>query len=88
MDYLLFTLPGCLKCDALKALLAAQGMSWQEFNLVNKDAKMKLREFREIIKRDESGAVILPTLVLVENDAAVGIVNTAEELEAWWQSRA
>lgn len=88
MEHLLFTLPGCLKCDALKKRLAAQGVVWKEFNLVGKDAKMKLREYREVIKRDESGAVILPTLILSEAGAALAVVNSVEELEAWSQSRA
>jgi glutaredoxin len=88
MDHLLFTLPGCLKCEALKKSLAANGIVWQEFNLVHKDAKMKLREFRDVIKRDGSGAVILPTLVLSEGGAARGVFNSAEEYEAWSGSRA
>ena len=83
MDHLLFTLPGCLKCEALKRSLAARGVAWQEFNLVHKDAKMKLREFREVIKRDASGAVILPALVLSEGGAARAVLNSAEEYEAW-----
>lgn len=88
MDYLLFTLPGCLKCEALKAALAARGAAWQEFNLVGKEAKAKLREYRDIVRRDESGAVILPALVLVEGGAARGVVHSAEELEAWLRSKA
>jgi len=88
MDYLLFTMPGCLKCDALKTALAARGAAWQEFNLVHKEARMRLREFRDVIERDETGAVILPALVLFENGAALGVVHSFEELEAWLRSRA
>ena len=88
MDYLLFTMPGCLKCDALKAALKARGAAWREFNLVDKEAKAKLREYRDAIKRDETGAVILPALVLAESGAALGAVHSSEELDAWLRSRA
>jgi glutaredoxin len=88
MEYLLFTMPGCLKCDALKADLKARGAAWQEFNLVHKEAKAKLREYREVIKRDETGAVILPALVLVDAGAALGAVHSSEELDGWLRSRA
>jgi len=83
MEYLLFTMPGCLKCDALKADLKARGAAWQEFNLVHKEAKAKLREYREVIKRDETGAVILP-----DAGAALGAVHSSEELDGWLRSRA
>ena len=88
MEHLLFTLPGCLKCDALKKSLSVRGAAWQEFNLVHKDAKMKLRDYREAVKRDESGAVILPTLILSEGGTALAVVHSAEEYEAWSRSRA
>jgi glutaredoxin len=88
VEHLLFTLPGCLKCDALKKALAARGVAWQEFNLVHKDAKTKLRDFREAVKRDESGAVILPTLILSEGGTALAVVHSAEEYETWSRSRA
>jgi hypothetical protein len=89
MDYLLFTYPDCQKCQDLKDYLKGTPLSGEEMSLVQKESKMRLRDFLPLVKRDDQGAIILPTLVLLEDgDAPATVVNKAEELELWLKSRA
>ncbi len=60
MDYLLFTYPNCLKCEALKKKLAEAGTAYTEYGLTQTQGKAKIREFINVIKRDETGAIKLP----------------------------
>jgi hypothetical protein len=94
MDYLLFTYPNCDKCDALKAYLrtaaesaAGLPLRGEELSLVEKEGKLRVREFLGQIKRDEKGAIILPVLVLREEGRVLGIFNDRTELDGWLTSR-
>jgi arsenate reductase-like glutaredoxin family protein len=88
MDYLLFTYPNCDKCEAFKTYLRATALQGQELNLAQKESKLRVREFLDRIKRDESGAMILPIFVLREDAGAVQIFNNHMELDGWLKSRA
>ena len=88
MDYLLFTYPNCLKCEALKKKLAEAGTPYQEFGLTSPPGKAKIREFINVIKRDESGAIKLPTLIAHTQGIVRAVINTAEEFEDWSRSKA
>jgi hypothetical protein len=88
MDYLLFTYPNCDKCEAFKVYLKGSGLEGREFSLVQKESKLRVREFLDRIKRDESGAMILPIFVLREDAGAVQIFNNHLELDGWLKLRA
>jgi len=88
MEYSLFTYPNCEKCEAIKKVLAETDMEGDEFNLSKKESKLKIREFLTILKRDEKGGIMLPTLVLQENGDVIAILNTQEELRDWLKSKA
>lgn len=87
MDYVLFTYPDCQKCSELKTYLKQTPLTGQEMSLVQKEGKMRIREFLPLIKRDERGSIILPTLVLLEGERPAAVVNRAEELDLWLKSR-
>jgi glutaredoxin len=87
MDYLLFTYPNCDKCDAFKAYLKRMPLQGQELSLVQKDGKVRVREYLGRIKRDEKGAIILPVFVLREDSEVLGVFNHHAELEGWLKSR-
>lgn len=87
MDYLLFTYPNCAKCDALKKRLAEAGTAYAEYSLTQPPGKAKIREFINVIKRDASGAIILPTLVAHTQGVVRAVINTAEEFDGWSRSR-
>jgi hypothetical protein len=87
MDYLLFTYPNCLKCEELKAFIARFALPVQIFRAEDRSSHPKLREFRDYLKRDDKGAVILPTLILRENEAVAAVLNSRQELEDWLISR-
>jgi len=87
MDYLLFSYPDCQKCQEMKSFLQATSLSGQELSLVQKEGKLKIREFLPLVKRDGSGAIILPTLVLLEEGRPAAVVNRAEELDLWLKSK-
>jgi len=88
MDYLLFTYPNCDKCDSFKTYLKETALQGQELSLVQKDGKLRVREFLGQIRRDEKGAIVLPVFVLRENARVLGIFNHHAELESWLKSRA
>ena len=60
----------------------------QEYNLVLKESKLKIRDFLSVIKRDDKGAIIIPTLVLQEEREVVAVLNNRKELEDWLRSKA
>ena len=88
MENLLFTFPNCTKCDELKKYLKEVNLEVQENNLVLKESKMRIREFLNYLKRDDKGAIILPSLVLKENGEDPVVLNNRKELEEWFRSRA
>ena len=88
MDYFLFTYPNCEKCQAIKNALAETDFEGDEYNLSQKESKLKIREFLPLLKRDEKGGIILPTLVLQEAGEVIAVLNTREELRDWLKSRA
>ena len=88
MECLLFTFPNCTKCEELKKYLKEANLEVQENNLVLKESKMRIREFLNYIKRDDKGAIILPSLVLKENGEDPVVLNNRKELEEWFRSRA
>ena len=88
MEYFLFTYPNCEKCEAIKKVLAEIDLEGDEYNLSQKESKLKIREFLTILKRDEKGGIMLPTLVLQENGEVIAILNTQEELKDWLKSKA
>lgn len=87
MDFLIFTFPNCDKCEKMKNHLRNRGVEYQEFNLTRKESKIKIQEFLDIIKRDKTGAIILPTLIIQENGKVQKVVNSVEDLESWWASK-
>ena len=88
MDYLLFTYPNCVKCEAMKKTLAESQTAYAEYSLTSPPGKAKIREFLNVIKRDESGAIKLPTLIAHTQGIVRGVLNTAEEFEDWSRSKA
>jgi glutaredoxin len=87
MEYLLFTYPNCSNCEKLKNYLTDIPLDWQEYNLVQKESKMKIRDFLSDIKRDESGGIIIPTLIIQDDGALAAVLNSHEELDDWLKSR-
>jgi glutaredoxin len=93
MDYLLFTYPNCDKCEAMKdylktAVVEETPLHGEELSLVQKEGKLRVREFLSQIKRDEKGAIILPVFVLREEGRLLGVFNDQAELEGWLRLRA
>ncbi len=92
MDYLLFSYPNCDKCEAMKDYLktaaeAGAPLRGDELSLVQKEGKLRVREFLGQIKRDETGAIVLPILVLREEGRLLGVFNDRAELDGWLRSR-
>jgi glutaredoxin len=88
MDLLLFTYPNCQKCEDLKAYLRDADLATETYKVEEKEGRLKIREFLPVVKRDDKGAIILPTLVVREEGAVAAVVNNRQELEAWLHSRA
>jgi glutaredoxin len=87
MQYILFTYPNCSQCEALKLHLNGNGYKAQEYNLTQKDSKMKIREFLEVLKRDDKGGIIIPTLIVLDDGDIEAVLNTREEFEVWSKSK-
>ncbi len=87
MEYLLFSYPNCAKCDALKEGLNNSDIEGTEYNLTKKESKLKLREYLKVIKRDDKGGIIIPTLILQDEDGIEPVLNSKEELQDWLRSK-
>jgi glutaredoxin len=87
MEYSLFTYPNCEECEAVKKVLEETDFEGVEYNLTQKESKLKIREFLQILKRDKGGGIILPTLVLQEAGEVIAILNTQKELRDWLKSK-
>jgi glutaredoxin len=89
MDYLLFTYPNCGKCADLKAYMAEAELPAEVYKVEEKAGRLKIREFLDRVKRDDKGAIILPTLILREEGGTVAaVLNSRQELDEWLRSRA
>lgn len=88
MDYLIFTYPNCDKCEGFKAYLKRTALSGVEYNLTQRESKLKVREYLDRIRRDERGAMVLPIFVLREKESVLGVFSSPPELESWLKSRA
>ncbi|MFP4082806.1 MAG: glutaredoxin domain-containing protein [Candidatus Aminicenantes bacterium] len=88
MEYLLFTYPHCSQCEALKAYLDEKEIECQEFSLPLKQSKMVIREFLDVLKRDDKGAIIIPTLVVRQGREVLTVLNSKQELDQWLKSKA
>lgn len=88
MEYFLFSYPNCEKCEAMKEAIGGTDLVGDEYNLSQKESKLKIRDFLPVLKRDNKGGIILPTLVLREADEIVAVLNTQEELRNWLKSKA
>lgn len=88
MDYLMFTYPDCSKCETLKEYLKSTNLAGREYELSEKESRLKIREYLSVIKRDDKGSVILPVLILREGGGVLGVFNTPQELASWLGSKA
>jgi hypothetical protein len=88
MDYLLFSYPNCAVCEELRESLSSAELSATEYDLVQKESKMKIRDYLSVIKRDEKGAIIIPSLILEEAGKVKAVLNSGKELEEWLKSEA
>jgi len=88
MEYFLFSYPNCVDCQAIKSYLEKADLRVKEYSLILKESKLKIREFLPHIKRDDKGAIILPSLVLQEEGEVIAVLNNQLELEEWLKSRA
>lgn len=87
MDYLLFTYPNCSQCEALKGYLGKSSLEGQEYSLTHKEGKIKIRDYLSVLKRDDKGGIVIPTLILQEEGKVLAVLNRREELEEWLKSR-
>ncbi len=88
MEYILFSYPNCPKCDSLKEGLRSTGFGGEEYNLIERESKRRIREYLDVIKRDEKGGIVIPTLILQEDGVVVAVINSQEDLGDWLRSRA
>jgi len=87
VEYLIFSYPNCPSCESLKKELAKSPFPGREYNLVEKEGKMKIRDYLKVINRDEKGAIILPTLLMLDNEKVEKVINTPQELQSWLRSK-
>lgn len=88
MEYLLFSYPNCPQCEALKKKLETAGLKAEEYNLARKESKIKIRDYLKVIKRDDKGGIIIPTLLVQEHGEVKQVLNNPQELTEWLQSEA
>jgi glutaredoxin len=87
MKYYLFTYPNCSRCEELKAYLSQIKLETEVHNLVTKESKLKIRDFLKVLKRDAKGGIIIPTLIVQEQEGVAAVCNSREEFADWLQSK-
>ena len=87
MALLLFTYPNCSNCERIKTFLSSSPLDWREYNLTQKESKLKIRDYLSDIKRDDKGGIIIPTLIAEEDGAVKAVLNSQEELDDWLKSK-
>jgi len=87
MQYIMFTYPNCSQCEALKTYMNTNSYKVQDYNLIQKDSKIKIREFLDVLKRDDKGGIVIPTLIVLNDGDIEAVLNTREEFEAWSRSK-
>lgn len=87
MEYILFSYPNCPVCEALKKYLLELSFKVAEYSLVLKESKLKIRSYLKVLKRDKTGAIIVPTLILQQEGKVSAVLNNREELEEWLKSK-
>ncbi|MBN1224541.1 MAG: hypothetical protein JXB23_14930 [Candidatus Aminicenantes bacterium] len=88
MKYYLFTYPNCPRCESLKSYLSEMNVVAEEHNLVMKESKLKVRDFLKVLKRDSKGGIIMPTLIVQNQNDIAAVCNSREEFADWLQSKA
>lgn len=83
MQYIMFTYPNCTQCEALKTYMNVNSYKVQDYNLIQKDSKIKIREFLDVLKRDDKGGIVIPTLIVLNDGDIEAVLNTREEFEIW-----
>ncbi len=83
MEYLLFSYPNCSKCEELKKYLSGTDLEGKEYSLVQKESKIKIREFLNVLKRDDKGTIVIPTLVFWDEGEVRAVLNDRQEVESW-----
>ena len=82
MKYLLFSMPACPKCSAIKEYLSGK-IEGEEHSLADTDGVMKFRklypQIKDKVKRNEDGSLPIPTVLFVNESNEV--VNVAHDLE-------
>lgn len=87
MEYLLFTLPNCEDCEALKKYIAGIDLDVREYDLVQKESKLRIRDFLKVLKRDEKGAIVIPTMIVLEEEKVAAVLHAPEDLDQWLKSK-
>ena len=87
MEYLIFSYPKCPNCESLKKALEKTRFQGKEYSLVKKEGKVKIREYLKVINRDKKGAIILPTLLMIDNEKVIKVINSPQELQNWLRSK-
>lgn len=87
MQYKLYTLPHCEKCEAVKKYLKASNIKADEINLGDDEGVAELRrsysQLKDKIQRNSSGQIPIPLFVAFEGNKITTVVHTLEEVKAF-----
>lgn len=86
MNYKIYTMPHCEKCEAIKNLLIE---NHAEFNVVDLGEDEGVGELRKIyikikdkVKRTDDGQLPIPLFIAFDGDEVSGIGHTIEEVKS------
>ncbi len=83
-SYKLFTFPNCSKCEEVKAYLSQHELDGSIIDLKSPEGNKEFRSYysekqiKDMIKRDQSGALKLPILLLMNSGS---VLNAAQGIE-------
>jgi glutaredoxin len=85
MEYKIYTMPHCEKCQQIKEFLKSKNISANEIDLGDDDGVADLRKIyikiKDKVKRTEDGQLPIPLFIALDNGEIRGIAHTFDEVK-------
>jgi glutaredoxin len=86
MQYKIYTMPHCDKCETVKSHLKSANISFEVVDLGDDEGVAELRKIypklKDKVKRTEDGQLPIPLFISFDNDSVIGVANTVDEVKS------
>lgn len=86
MEYKIYTMPHCEKCEAITEYMKSVDSSYQEIDLGDDEGVAELRKIypklKDKVQRTEDGQLPIPLFLGIEGEEIKGVAHTLDEVKA------